>query len=88
MPLSFNEIRNRAAKFAKDWENARYEKGQTQTFYNEFFEVFGKTQNRASVNKKHLISVILSTFENKSNNQIIHFQRHQYFRWFTNTNNG
>lgn len=42
MPLSWNEIRSRAANFAEDWQNAHYEKGQTQTFYNEFFEVFGR----------------------------------------------
>jgi type I restriction-modification system DNA methylase subunit len=54
MPLSFNEIRNRAAKFAKDWENAHYEKGQTQTFYNEFFEVFGKTRKNVAVYEKQV----------------------------------
>lgn len=54
MPLSFNEIRNRAAKFAKEWENAHYEKGQTQTFYNEFFEVFGKTRKNVAVYEKQV----------------------------------
>jgi hypothetical protein len=41
MPLSWNEIRSRALKFSKDWADARYEKGETQSFYNDFFEVFG-----------------------------------------------
>ena len=41
MRLSWNEIRARAARFADDWADARYEKGETQSFYNEFFEVFG-----------------------------------------------
>ena len=41
MPLSFNEIRNRAAKFAKDWEGKGYEKGHTVQFYHQFVEVFG-----------------------------------------------
>lgn len=39
--LSWNEIRVRAASFADKWKDAGYEKGETQTFYNEFFEVFG-----------------------------------------------
>ena len=41
MRLSWNEIRARAAEFARDWEGAGYEKGQTQLFYRDFFEVFG-----------------------------------------------
>ena len=40
MRLSFNEIRARASRFAADYADATYEKGETQTFYNEFFEVF------------------------------------------------
>ncbi|MEO1207192.1 MAG: DNA methyltransferase [Pseudomonadota bacterium] len=41
MRLSWNEIRARAAKFAKEWAGEGYEKGQTQLFYRDFFEVFG-----------------------------------------------
>ena len=41
MRLSWNEIRARAAAFARKWKDAGYEKGETQTFYNEFFEIFG-----------------------------------------------
>ena len=41
MRLSWNEIRTRAAQFAKDWEGEGYEKGQTQLFYRDFFDVFG-----------------------------------------------
>ena len=42
MRLSWNEIRTRAADFAREWADAAYEKGETQSFYNEFFEIFGK----------------------------------------------
>ena len=42
MRLSWNEIRTRAAGFAREWADAAYEKGETQSFYNEFFEIFGK----------------------------------------------
>jgi hypothetical protein len=48
MRLSWNEIRARAAHFADEWKDARYEKGQAQTFYNEFFEVFGVTRRRVA----------------------------------------
>ena len=41
MRLSWNEMRARAAAFARCWEGAGYEKGETQSFYNEFFEIFG-----------------------------------------------
>lgn len=41
MRLSWNEIRARAALFADDWQHARYEKGESQSFYNAFFRVFG-----------------------------------------------
>jgi N-6 DNA Methylase len=49
MRLSWNEIRARAAAFAKDWRGQGYERGDTQTFYNEFFEVFGQSRKRVAV---------------------------------------
>lgn len=39
--LNTNEVRARAAEFARDWNDARYERGEAQSFYNEFFDVFG-----------------------------------------------
>lgn len=48
MRLSWNEIRARAAKFAKEWANEGYEKGQTQLFYRDFFEVFGVPVRRVA----------------------------------------
>lgn len=44
MRLSWNEIRARAHGFARDWATAHYEKGETQSFYNDFFEVFGTSR--------------------------------------------
>jgi type I restriction-modification system DNA methylase subunit len=49
MPLNWNEIRARSARFADDWKDAHYEKGQSQTFYNEFFEVFGRRRRDVAV---------------------------------------
>jgi hypothetical protein len=48
MRLSWNEIRVRAAAFAKDWAGEGYEKGQTQLFYRDFFEVFGVPVRRVA----------------------------------------
>lgn len=48
MRLSWNEIRVRAAAFAEEWKDAHYEKGETQSFYNEFFEVFGVKRRRVA----------------------------------------
>ena len=48
MRLSWNEIRARAARFADEWKDARYEKGETQSFYNDLFEVFGVKRRRVA----------------------------------------
>jgi hypothetical protein len=48
MRLDWNEIRARAARFAEKWKGAAYERGETQTFYNEFFEVFGVPRRRVA----------------------------------------
>jgi hypothetical protein len=48
MRLDWNDIKARAAKFAADWKDAYYERGETQTFYNEFFELFGVTRRRVA----------------------------------------
>ncbi|MGD0517352.1 MAG: DNA methyltransferase [Thermoguttaceae bacterium] len=41
MPLSWNEIRHRAIVFSKDWRGVTREAAERQTFWNEFFNVFG-----------------------------------------------
>ena len=48
MRLSWNEIRTRAARFAQEWQDAGYEKGQTQLFYRDFFQVFGVPVRRVA----------------------------------------
>ena len=54
MRLSWNEVRARAAAFAEDWKDAAYEKGETQSFYNEFFEVFGKRRREIARYEQHV----------------------------------
>ena len=44
MRLSWNEIRVQAARFTDDWADAAYEKGETQSFYNSIFRIFGVEQ--------------------------------------------
>jgi hypothetical protein len=39
--LSWNEIKIRAKAFSEEWKDAVYEKGETQSFYDDFFNVFG-----------------------------------------------
>jgi hypothetical protein len=41
MPLSWNEIRHRAITFSKEWTGVKSEQAEKQTFWNEFFNVFG-----------------------------------------------
>jgi hypothetical protein len=41
MPLSWNEIRHRAIAFSKEWTGVKSERADKQTFWNEFFNVFG-----------------------------------------------
>src|SRR5665213_4155256 len=48
MSLSPNEIKARAERFADDWRDAHYEKGETHSFYNEFFEIFGVNRRRVA----------------------------------------
>jgi len=48
MHLSWNEIRARATRFVEEWKYAQYEKGETQTFYNEFFQIFGVNRRRVA----------------------------------------
>ena len=48
MRLSWSDIRARAAAFSEKHREARYEKGETQTFYNDFFDVFGIDRRRVA----------------------------------------
>jgi hypothetical protein len=52
MPLSWNEIKSRAVKFSKEWEAVSEEAAESQTFLNEFFEVFGISRRRVATFEK------------------------------------
>ncbi len=48
MPLSQKEIRDRATEFAHEWAGTSREKSESQTFWNEFFKIFGITRRRVA----------------------------------------
>ncbi len=54
MRLSWNEIGARAARFASEWADATYERGETQSFYNEFFEIFGVRRRTVARFEEHV----------------------------------
>jgi hypothetical protein len=49
MPLSLNEIRERARAFAREWATETSERAEAQSFWNEFFSVFGVQRRRVAV---------------------------------------
>ncbi len=54
MRLSWNEVRARAAVFTEQWRDATYEKGETQSFYNDFFKVFGVRRRTVARYEEHV----------------------------------
>ena len=47
-----NKIKQRATKFAKDWANATNEQADKQTFWNEFFAIFGQERKDVALYEK------------------------------------
>jgi hypothetical protein len=48
MPLSWNEIRDRALKFSQDWGATSSEDADAKSFWDAFFEVFGVSRRRVA----------------------------------------
>ena len=46
MALSWNEIKDRAIRFSKEWESEISEKAEAQTFWDQFFDVFGISRRK------------------------------------------
>jgi hypothetical protein len=46
MPLSWNEIRDRAIAFSRDWAHAESEDADGKSFWDSFFQVFGVPRRR------------------------------------------
>jgi hypothetical protein len=54
MPLSPNEIKERAAAFAHKWAGEDSERAEAQSFWNDFFAVFGVDRKRVAVFEKQV----------------------------------
>lgn len=48
MPLSWNEIKDRAVAFSKEWEGTHSEEADAKPFLVEFFNVFGLNQRKVA----------------------------------------
>jgi len=48
MPLPWSEIRDKAIAFSREWQDAESERAEAQTFWNEFFAVFGVPRRRVA----------------------------------------
>ena len=48
MALSWNEIKNRAINFSKEWETEQKEHAESQSFWNDFFNIFGISRKRVA----------------------------------------
>lgn len=54
MPLSWNEIKSRAAAFIKEWENETNEDAEAKSFWDEFFNIFGIKRRRLASFEYHV----------------------------------
>ncbi|MDB4187701.1 N-6 DNA methylase [Flavobacteriaceae bacterium] len=52
MALSWNEIKDRALKFSNNWAEESRERAEKDSFWNEFFEVFGKSRRNVGIFEK------------------------------------
>lgn len=48
MALSWNEIKDRALRFTKEWEGESRERAEKDSFWNDFFDVFGISRRRVA----------------------------------------
>jgi hypothetical protein len=46
MALSWNEIKERAVKFSKEWKGTSNEEADAKPFLDAFFDVFGITRKK------------------------------------------
>jgi len=57
MPTAWNETRQRAIAFSRDWSDAARERAEAQTPWNEFFHVFGKHRRTVATFEESVHSV-------------------------------
>ena len=54
MHLSWNEVRIRAASVIQEWWSTVHGRGDTQSFYNDFFEIFGVKRRTVARYEQHV----------------------------------
>jgi hypothetical protein len=54
MPLSWNEIRSRGHEFSRKWAGEESERAEAQSFWNDFFAVFGIERRRVAIFEKQV----------------------------------
>lgn len=54
MPLSWNEIKTRAAAFIKEWEHETSEDAEAKSFWDEFFNIFDIKRRRLASFEYHV----------------------------------
>jgi len=54
MQITWQEINERAVSFVHEWKDARDERAEAHTFWNQFFNVFGIPLRRVAVFEKHV----------------------------------
>lgn len=62
MPLSWSEIRQNAIAFSREWAGATRERGDAQSFWNEFFRCFGVSR-RMVASFEAPVATIRGTYE-------------------------
>ena len=54
MPLSWNEIKDRALAFSKEWEHESSEDAEAKSFWDGFFNIFGVSRRRFATFEQHV----------------------------------
>lgn len=54
MPLSWNEIKTRAAAFVKEWEDEGNEEAEAKSFWDEFFYIFDTRRRKLAAFEYHV----------------------------------
>ena len=49
MPLTWNEIKTRAAAFVHEWRDETREHAEAKTFWDQFLNVFGMSRRRVGI---------------------------------------
>ena len=52
MPISWNEIKDRALKFSHEWADEASEDAEAKSFWDAFFNVFGVPRRRVATFEK------------------------------------